>query len=132
MWLQKSRVRWLREGDRNYAFFHKKCKARESHNSLEHLQFHGATLEDPESTKTLIFSHFKSFFMKGQRCKASLNCHNLAKLSVAQRNSLEVEFSLAEIWEGVKSCDGNRAPGPDGYNMQFCKQFWHLVCLKGV
>lgn len=40
---------------------------------------------------------------------------------------LEEEFSVAEIWEIVKSCDGNRAPGPDGFNMTFFKQFWKMV-----
>lgn len=89
MWLQKSRIRWLREGDRNSSFFHKQCKARESRNSLDHLLFNGTVLEDPENIKAAVFSHFKSFFNKGQRCKARLNCPNLAKLSPAQRTSLE-------------------------------------------
>lgn len=30
MWLQKSRIRWLKEGDRNTSFFHRVCKVRQS------------------------------------------------------------------------------------------------------
>lgn len=30
---------------------------------------------------------------------------------------LEKEFSMEEVWDAVKGCDGNRVPGPDGFNM---------------
>jgi hypothetical protein len=38
-------------------------------------------------------------------------------------------FTLVEIEEVVKASDGNKSPGPDGYNFAFVKKFWYL--LKG-
>lgn len=28
-----------------------------------------------------------------------------------------MEFSKAEVWAAIKSCDGNKAPSPDGFNL---------------
>jgi hypothetical protein len=36
---------------------------------------------------------------------------------------------LEEIEEVVKQSDGNKSPGPDGFNFAFVKKFWEL--LKG-
>ncbi|MFS8023979.1 putative RNA-directed DNA polymerase [Helianthus anomalus] len=34
------------------------------------------------------------------------------------------EFSEMEVWRALKSCDGNKAPGPDGFSLKFFKCFW--------
>ncbi|XP_057432616.1 secreted RxLR effector protein 78-like [Lotus japonicus] len=36
---------------------------------------------------------------------------------------------MEEIKEAVWDCDGDRSPGPDGYNFRFIKSFWHLMHL---
>jgi hypothetical protein len=36
-------------------------------------------------------------------------------------------FSLEEIELVVKESDGNKSPGPDGFNFAFIKQFWYLI-----
>lgn len=40
---------------------------------------------------------------------------------------LEEDFSELEIWEAIQECDGNRAPGPDGFNITFFKEFWNII-----
>jgi hypothetical protein len=34
---------------------------------------------------------------------------------------------MLEIEEVIKSCDGGKSPGPDGFNFAFFKEFWYLV-----
>jgi hypothetical protein len=36
-------------------------------------------------------------------------------------------FSMEEILEAVKNCDGSKSPGPDGFNFSFIKEFWDLM-----
>jgi hypothetical protein len=36
-------------------------------------------------------------------------------------------FSLEEITEVVKECDGSKSPRPDGFNFTFFKEFWDLL-----
>lgn len=48
-------------------------------------------------------------------------------ISDAQSDMLTSEFSVLEIEATVRECDGNKSPGPDGYNFMFVKKFWHLL-----
>ncbi|MCH93789.1 transposon TX1 putative protein, partial [Trifolium medium] len=40
---------------------------------------------------------------------------------------LSEPFSLEEIEHVVRRSDGNKSPGPDGYNFAFIKSFWSLI-----
>ncbi|KAK2649324.1 hypothetical protein Ddye_016813 [Dipteronia dyeriana] len=44
------------------------------------------------------------------------------KLSFSKSDNLEVEFSDSEVWDALCSCDGNKALGIDGLNLQFIKK----------
>ncbi|GMI65454.1 hypothetical protein HRI_000214700 [Hibiscus trionum] len=33
-------------------------------------------------------------------------------------------FTVEEIWETIRASDGNKAPGPDGMNLDFYKKIW--------
>lgn len=48
-------------------------------------------------------------------------------ISVECRQHLEEEFTADEILEGLNFCDGNKAPGPDGFSMNFLQCFWSLL-----
>ena len=32
-----------------------------------------------------------------------------------------------EVWEAVSGCDGNKAPGPNGLNLNFIKNYWDVI-----
>ncbi|KAK2634507.1 hypothetical protein Ddye_029299 [Dipteronia dyeriana] len=51
----------------------------------------------------------------------------LQRLSELYRVFLEEAFSLEEVWLVVSSCDGNKAPGPDGFNLNFIKENWKVI-----
>ncbi|MCI03311.1 LINE-1 reverse transcriptase like, partial [Trifolium medium] len=36
-------------------------------------------------------------------------------------------FSLEEVREVIWSCDGNKCPGPDGFNFNFLKACWEII-----
>ncbi|XVF18957.1 hypothetical protein REPUB_Repub11eG0068800 [Reevesia pubescens] len=48
MWRQKSRIRWLKDGDQNTRCFHSACNSRLSHNSIHGLFVEGVWIDDPE------------------------------------------------------------------------------------
>ncbi|XP_038704713.1 uncharacterized protein LOC120000656 [Tripterygium wilfordii] len=41
--------------------------------------------------------------------------------------SMELPFSNDEIRKAVWSCEGNKAPGPDGFNFNFIKRAWDII-----
>ncbi|KAE8664767.1 hypothetical protein F3Y22_tig00112738pilonHSYRG00325 [Hibiscus syriacus] len=52
---------------------------------------------------------------------------NFSKILVEQSDILEKEFTEEEIWETLQSCDSNKAPGLDSFNMGFFKRFWSVL-----
>ncbi|KAK3187885.1 hypothetical protein Dsin_027446 [Dipteronia sinensis] len=40
---------------------------------------------------------------------------------------LEEVFSVEEVREALNGCDGNKAPGPDGFNVSFIKKNWEDI-----
>ena len=40
---------------------------------------------------------------------------------------MAVPFLDLEIKEAVWSCDGDKCPGPDGFNFKFIKEFWEMM-----
>ncbi|XP_022014439.1 uncharacterized protein LOC110913930 [Helianthus annuus] len=56
--------------------------------------------------------------------RPEFECPNLGSLSEAEANMLEVPFSINEIKAIVWECDGDQAPGPDGFNFNFVKKCW--------
>ncbi|XP_057450751.1 uncharacterized protein LOC130742662 [Lotus japonicus] len=127
IWRQKSRVRWLKEGDRNKKYFHRVCKVRTVKKNITQLKYEGRLLTTPSEIKQAMRDHFQNFFRTSKVPRHWLQNLNPRKVTTAENQLLEAAFSIDEIWEVVKNFDGNRAPGPDGFSMDFFKKFWNLV-----
>ncbi|XP_057418726.1 uncharacterized protein LOC130712931 [Lotus japonicus] len=119
VWRQKSRVRWLKDGDRNTKFFHRMCKVRTVKKNITQLRYQGRLLTSPTDIKEATRDHFQNFFRVADVPRPWFQNQNLQKVSDVNNQFLEAAFSLEEIWEVVKNFDGNRAPGPDGFSMDF-------------
>jgi hypothetical protein len=67
MWMQRSIISWLREGDRNTTFFHKKASARAKKNKISKLKLpDGTTTYNIEKMKSSAKDFFQSLFEKDQ------------------------------------------------------------------
>ena len=49
------------------------------------------------------------------------------KLYDEENEVLIAPFSMLEIEAVVMDSDGNKSPGPDGFNFAFVKEFWFLI-----
>ena len=49
------------------------------------------------------------------------------RLGEVANASLVASFSLGEIEGVLAECDGDKSPGPDGFNFAFVKKFWYLI-----
>lgn len=59
-WRQKSRVRWLKEGERNTKFFHRTTVQRRMHNNIPFIQNQeGAKVEEHEEIEETLLNHFQ-------------------------------------------------------------------------
>lgn len=60
LWKQKSRIRWLKEGERNTKFFHKTTVQRRMHNTISFIQKQeGQRVESHEEIEQEFINHFQ-------------------------------------------------------------------------
>lgn len=86
--------------------------------------------EGVEEVKEGVKKHFEKRFKKLSKPGPRLQGIEFNRLFEDERVSLEEKFSREEIQEVVFSSEGDRIPGPDGYNLEFIKKCWDIVGNK--
>ena len=63
MWLQKARINWQQNGDRNTKYFHNVVKYKWSKNKIKGVKSRGDVwVKNPEQIKLEFFEYFMDFF----------------------------------------------------------------------
>jgi len=125
--VQRSRVKWLKEGDASTKFFHNCMKARANGNSLRALKVNGEWLQTPEEVRRAVIDYFKRQVSVVGGDRPRLDGVWFNKISEEENGRLVDTFSAEEIKGVVKDSDGNKSPGPDDFNFAFFKRFWYLL-----
>lgn len=125
--IQKSRIKWLSDGDENSRFFHNSIKIKNRRSNMHGLMINGNWITDVEAIKQETWSFFAAKFHENYDVRPPLINTNFKMLSDADRCFLEAPFSLAEIKEAICNCGCEKAPGPDGFTFKFIKHFWHIM-----
>ncbi|GMI92896.1 hypothetical protein HRI_002958900 [Hibiscus trionum] len=123
-WLQKSRLKYFQEGDRNTKFFHLTATLRSKTNFVSDIRVGNSVLKGTTQIMEAFVNHYKGSYSDINTIPVSSMDINLKKLSSTAAAKLEEPFSELEIWQAIKSVDGSRAPDPDGFNLDFFKKFW--------
>ena len=130
---QKSRVRWLGLGDRNSRFFHKVTQSRNAQNTIRRIvTADGRILTSPGDIKMEAASHFESFLNSTHQVLPQAQLEELTEL-LDYRCSTEAKALLlkpveeAEISDTLFSMPHNKAPGPDGYQVEFYRAAWSVI-----
>ena len=124
---QRSKSKWLKEGDENSKYFYRCVKARDVKNSLKALKVDGGWVDNPTGVRKVVVDYFKNQVTDDKWKKSTLDGVHFAKLSEEENRDLIALFAIAEIELVVKESDGNKSLGPDGFNFAFFKEFWYLL-----
>lgn len=132
LWKQKSRIQWLKEGEQNTKFFHKSAMDYRSANRILELKNNeGEILKNHNEIAVLLTDHFHSIAQEPtiQREEAIKEITNAIPKSITedQNWALRRVISLEEVEEAVRSMPNDKAPGPDGFTINFYKACWHIV-----
>ncbi|XP_052111656.1 uncharacterized protein LOC107470905 [Arachis duranensis] len=127
-WYQKSREQWVKYGDRNTKFFHLQTLVRRNHNRVHGLYVRdGSWSTDPDILQEEALSFYKNLF--GTTEEVEVDCLGdvpMPTLSTEACARLIDPVSFAEK-SAVFSMSPFKAPGPDGFQAYFFKEYWEIV-----
>lgn len=128
-WHQRSRIQWLKQGDRNTGFFHAATRARRTINTIPVLEDeHGGVVYEEHEIARVISTYFTQIFTSNDN-NSFTQIHGLLtrKVTPEMNSMLTAIPSDSEIKEAMKSINGGKAPGPDGFSATFYQSYWHIV-----
>lgn len=83
--------------------------------------------DDLSSIKDEVAWHFENLCWENLVIKlVDLDC-SFNSINADLAHWLEILFEEEEVWETIKGCNGNKAPGLDGFNLNFFKLHWEVV-----
>ena len=127
MWFKKSRILWGEKGDKNFNSFHAMASFRQRKNFLDSFCINGVIVDDPCIMKQQVANHFQNHFKESWSCRAHFSTNFEVSVGEEESRDLVKLFSEEVIWEAVKDCDGNKAPGPDGFSLLAFKKGWKFL-----
>lgn len=82
---------------------------------------------EPDELNKEIASTYENLYKETERWRPQLEMRDCPRIEEAENNSLVANFEEQEIMESIKACAGEKAPGPDGYSMDFFKHCWGII-----
>jgi hypothetical protein len=126
-WRQKSRILWLKEGDKCSKFFHSMANSHRRYNSIDSLMIEGNLSNNQVEISEHIVKYFQKLFE--EQCQWRLRVDGLVFDQILDHEAswLEREFEEEEVRKVVKAMEGDKAPGPDGFSIAFFQVCWEVV-----
>uniref|UniRef100_A0A2N9GD74 Reverse transcriptase domain-containing protein n=1 Tax=Fagus sylvatica TaxID=28930 RepID=A0A2N9GD74_FAGSY len=128
-WRQKSRVQWLKEGDKNTKFFQRTANAHRRNNYIESLQHGDQQWKFESEIRDGIVNFYQDLYSEREAWRPMLGGVEFNTINSAEATELEVPFSEEEVVTALNQMSGEKAPGPDGYTIAFYKHCWDIVKL---
>ena len=124
---QKSRVLWLKEGDKNTKYFHKIANSHRRHNSIRHLTINSELSSDLADIKAQIIEFYTNLYSEDVGRRPLLDGLYFSLISSDEAGWLERPFEEEENFQVVSKMNGDKAPGPDGFPMSFFHACWPIL-----
>jgi exonuclease III len=132
LWKQKSRIQWLKEGDRNTKFFHRATIQRRHSNKITHLVTEeGETLHSHAELESHLIDYFQNLLSEPlpNRSEAIRQITKCVPALVTQEQNAALlrPFTLEELDQALLDTPKCKAPGPDGFTSDFFHYCWQMI-----
>ena len=129
-WFQRSKATRLLQGGANTRFFQLVANGRHRKTRIFQLEQDEGTIVGHDNLKTYITEYYKNLFGEPEQNDFSLNedtTEDIPQVSQIENEFLCDEFSEKEIRDAVFQMEHNKAPGPDGFPVEFYQFFWETI-----
>ncbi|XP_042477770.1 uncharacterized protein LOC122059150 [Macadamia integrifolia] len=129
LWLQKSRVRWLKEGDRCSRFFHVMTRIKRSKNTIRCITTEdGVDISARDQMGSYLAEYYETFHKKVdlEDHPQIFNCIPRI-LQNSDQVMLDAIPSEEEIKRAVWDLDPDISLGPDGFTGAFFRKCWDII-----
>lgn len=126
---QRSRVLWLRAGDRNTKYFQAQAAQRKRMNKIESLErVDGSVCQTREENHAEVQEFFQSLY-SSQGFRQMYDMLNLVtpRISIAMNEELDRPFTADEVRVALFQMASSKAPGVDGFTAGFFQWHWNLL-----
>ncbi|PNX73217.1 ribonuclease H [Trifolium pratense] len=132
MWYQRSRAKWLTDGDRNTKYYHIKTVARRRKNNILMLKdSEGHWVDDAKKLQEMVNDFYKILFSNNNiACDWSQSEITYPMLERNYMDRLNAPINNEEVKCAIFSMKPWKAPGPDGFPAGFYQKSWEVVKEK--
>ncbi|XP_073362888.1 uncharacterized protein [Aegilops tauschii subsp. strangulata] len=129
IWLQRSRISWLKEGDRNTKFFQNKAVWRAQKNKIRQLTDSGCVVHSEFAAMSEIANNYFHEIFSADATLVAASVLDLLEPMVTEEDNAELcaAFSDKEIANAMFQIGPLKAPGPDGFPARFFQRNWSTV-----
>jgi hypothetical protein len=126
---QRSRVDWLKEGDRNIPFFQAKSQERAKCNHISSLlKPDGERVTEQAEIESVARQFYSELFTTQEILEPGLVLNYVPQRVTDQMNAeLTKPFEAEEVCIALFMMGPNKAPRPDGFTAGFFQHHWQLV-----
>ncbi|RVW35158.1 Transposon TX1 uncharacterized 149 kDa protein [Vitis vinifera] len=127
-WRQKSRVKWIKEGDCNSKFFHRMANGRRSGKFIKSLiSERGVTLSNIEVISEEIVNFFGKLYSKLEGASRRVEGVDWVSIHGESTIWLDRPFSEEEVRMAVFQLNKEKAPSPDGFTIAVYQECWDVI-----
>ena len=127
---QRSRVQWLKLGDKNTTFFYRSLLHRRARNHIHSFTSDtGEVVREPVAMGNMAATYFQTLISDPNIStdNRSENTMYTKTISREDREAMAIPVTREEIRDALFSIPDDKAPGTDGYNSYFFKTSWETV-----
>jgi hypothetical protein len=131
-WHQRSREKWLLQGDSNTAFFHRMSNGCKRKRTIFSLKDGDNIIQGTPDLLEHATAFYKNLFGPANDSGIRLADETWSleeKIDDLDRESMDRPFSEDEIKNTIDQMENNKAAGPDGIPAEFYKVCWDIIKL---
>ncbi|WVZ53557.1 LOW QUALITY PROTEIN: hypothetical protein U9M48_004480 [Paspalum notatum var. saurae] len=129
-WYQRAKVKNLLEGDANTKFFHLVANGKHRKVRIFSLDQEDGTITGDVELKKYITNYYKNLFGYPETSDVILDENrfdDIPQVSPQENDLLSAPFTVDEVRAAIFQLEHNKAPGPDGFPLEFYQVFWNVI-----